>query len=125
MNKKDLENYRTKLIELKEKLGGVLENIAKEHLNEQMRDKSGDLSGYSLHMADAGTDNFEKEFALSVAGRETEVLYHIDRALERIDNNTFGTCDMCKEDITSNRLDAIPYAARCIKCESEMEKEQP
>ena len=118
-----MENYRAKLIELKEKLSGVFENIAKEHLNEQMRDKSGDLSGYSLHMADAGTDNFDKEFALSVAGRETEVLYKIDHALEKIDNNTFGTCEMCEQDIAGSRLDAIPYAIRCIKCESEMEKE--
>ena len=125
MDKKALETYHNKLIILKERLSNLYQNIAKEHLKEQMREQTGDLSGYSLHMADAGTDNFEKEFALNVAGRETQVLYQIDRALEKIENKSFGSCEMCEGSISANRLDAIPYAARCIKCESEIENEQP
>ncbi|MBN1521246.1 MAG: TraR/DksA C4-type zinc finger protein [Candidatus Aureabacteria bacterium] len=124
MKKEDYENYRKKLIELKEKIEGVFENLTRDHLKEQMRDSSGDLSGYSLHMADAGTDNFDREFAINIAGRENEILQAIDRTIEKIDNQTYGICEMCGQEITTKRLDAIPYAERCFTCESEIEKEQ-
>ena len=124
MNKKKQDEYKEKLFEMKEKITSVFENIAKEHLNESIRESSGDLSGYSMHMADAGTDNWDREFALSIAGRENEILHKIDYALNKIDEKTFGMCEMCEVEIASNRLDAIPYAENCIKCESEIEKEQ-
>ena len=124
MKRKDLEYFKKKLIELKEKIAGVYEHLTNETLKEQLRDATGDLSGYSLHMADAGTDNFDREFTLSIAGRETEILYAIDEALEKIENKTYGICEICGKEISHKRLEAIPYAARCVKCEEELEKEK-
>ncbi|MCK5707580.1 MAG: TraR/DksA C4-type zinc finger protein [Candidatus Aureabacteria bacterium] len=124
MNKTEVEQYKQKLIVLKEKVAGVLENITRDNLNSEMRDISGDLSGYSMHMADVGTENFDREVSLNIAGHENEIVHQIDMAIERIDEKKFGLCEMCSEYISSKRLDAIPYALNCIKCESELEKER-
>jgi DnaK suppressor protein len=122
MDKEQRENYRRKLLELKEQITGIVQNIANDNLKSQMRENSGDLSGYSLHMADMGTDNFDREFALSIAGRENDILHLIEAALERIDEASYGLCENCEKPISDKRLDAIPYAAHCITCESELEK---
>ena len=116
--------YKDKLGDIKEQIARIFDNISKEHLNEQMRDSSGDLSGYSMHMADAGTDNWDREFALNIAGRENDILYKIDKALEKIEDSSYGICEVCEGEITNNRLNAIPYAERCIKCDAAIEKEQ-
>ncbi len=124
MKKKELEYYKKKLIELKEKISGVYEHLTNETLKEQLRETTGELSGYSLHMADAGTDNYDMEFTLNIAGRENEILHAIDEALEKIENNTYGKCEICGKEISQKRLEAIPYATKCVKCKEELERER-
>jgi DnaK suppressor protein len=124
MKKSDIDKYKQMLLTFKESILENIEHLTQDNLKESMRENSGDLSGYSLHMADVGTDTFDREFALSIAGQENEVLHLIDKALERITDKTYGACEMCNAEISFKRLDALPYARYCINCESEIEKNQ-
>ena len=72
-------------------------------------------------MADVGTDAFEQELTLDLLGNEKEVLEQVDAALARIEDGTYGQCEVCGHAIPKARLDAIPYAAFCVKCASRQE----
>jgi DnaK suppressor protein len=76
-----------------------------------------------MHMADVGTDNFEQEFTLSLLQSEEEALEHIEAALERIEDGTYGSCAECNAKIAKARLNAIPYTPVCIKCASKSERD--
>ena len=97
--------------------------LASDNLKRSHRDASGELSGYSLHMADAGTDNFDREFALSLVSNEQEALYEIEEALKRLDQNTYGICGNCEKPILKARLEAVPFARLCVHCQSTVEKD--
>ena len=124
MNKKEMKKYRNLLLEKKEKLGGELRRLEGETLKKSQRDLSGDLSGYSLHMADVATDNFDREFALSLFSNEQDIMYEIDKALERSAAGTFGNCDSCAERISEKRLQALLYARKCAPCQEKEEKKR-
>ena len=83
----------------------------------------GDLSSYSFHMADQGTDAMEREKAFLFASQEGRFLWHIDQALRRLYKSpeTFGKCHNCGEDIAFERLDALPHARYCIRCKQREE----
>lgn len=122
MERKDLKEFKDTLISWKERVLTELGRLESDTLGKSQKDFSGDLSGYSLHMADAGTDTFDREFALGLASNQQQFLYEIDEALKRIDERTFGRCQNCEKDIPMKRLKAIPFAKFCIKCQSEAEK---
>ena len=86
------------------------------------RDASGDLSGYSLHMADMATDNYDREFSMELADTGREAVVLIDEALKRIEDKGFGKCQSCDKEIKKKRLKALPYAQHCIACQSKEEK---
>ena len=88
---------------------------------ETQKDLSGDISGHSLHIADAATDNYERDFNISLVSNERKLLLSIDEALERIDNKTYGVCQGCTKLIVKSRLDAIPYAKYCKRCKEKVE----
>jgi RNA polymerase-binding protein DksA len=96
--------------------------LAGDNLNRSQRESSGDLSGYSIHMADMGTDNFDREFALSLASTERGVLFEIEEAIRRLENGEYGACDHCGVKIPVARLKALPYARYCVPCQEEAEK---
>jgi DnaK suppressor protein len=75
------------------------------------------------HMAELGSGNFDQEFTLSVLGSEEDVLKQIEAAITRIDDGSYGWCGECGGQIPKNRLDAIPYAAQCIRCASKQEED--
>ena len=124
MNKKEMKKYRDLLMEKKEKLGGELRRLEGETLKKSQRDLSGDLSGYSLHMADVATDNFDREFALSLFSNEQDIMYEIDEALERIASGAFGNCEGCEKPVSEKRLLALPYARKCTTCQEKEEKKR-
>ncbi|HRZ86392.1 MAG TPA: TraR/DksA family transcriptional regulator [bacterium] len=124
MNKKEMKKYKDVLLEKKEKIVESLRKLEDDTLNKSQRDQSGDLSGYSLHMADVGTDNFDREFALNLLTNEQGIMYDIDDALTRIENGTFGTCEMCSKDIGEKRLSAVPSARMCKECQEAEEKKK-
>ncbi len=84
---------------------------------------SGDLTTWRFHMADVGTETFEREQNFLLASREGRLLWHIDEALRRLYRSpgTFGTCNECGRRISYERLDAIPYVPRCVNCKQDWE----
>lgn len=121
MDKKKLEKFHSELLKLRAKTTGQLRQLETD-LHKSRKDSAGDLSGYAYHMADAGTDAYAQELESNIASGESETLHQIDDALMRIDDGTFGICDMCGEPINVKRLEVMPYACMCIKCQSEEEK---
>lgn len=121
MPRKTLKKYKGLLLREREMIGGGLNHIAQEALKTSQRDASGDLSGYSYHMADMASDNYEVEFSLGRASDEQDLLYAIDEALKRIEDGSYGTCPQCGKQIPKKRLDAIPHTELCIICQSKNE----
>lgn len=114
--------YARMLLDLRDRLLDDIDFHAGDNLKRTQRDASSDLSAYSVHMADAGTDNFDREFALSMVSNEQEALYEIEDAIKRLNNKSFGTCEMCGKPIPKPRLDALPFARNCVACQDEFEK---
>jgi len=92
-------------------------------MNSSLQDSVGNVSSYSDHMADLGTDAEEREKAYLFVSKEGRLLYHIDEALRRIQNGTYGRCVECGEEIGLDRLEAVPHARLCIKCKQREEAE--
>ena len=124
LKKPDTGHFKKLLEAARKKIAGDLAHLEKDSLNLSQRDASGDLSGYSFHMADMATDNFDREFNLGLASNEQERLNQIDDALRKIDDGRFGICEVCSKPITQKRLIAVPYARFCIKCQAEEEKKK-
>lgn len=122
MEKKDLKVFKDSLIVMKERVMQELGRLESDNLGKSQKEFSGDLSGYSLHMADAGTDTFDREFALVLASNQQEFLYAIDDALKKIEDKKYGLCEDCGKDIPLKRLKALPFAKFCIKCQEQIEK---
>lgn len=122
MDKKSLETLEQKLLEEREQ---VLKELGffEEEFADTTRDSSGDLSAYSFHMADQGTDAMEREKAFLMASKEGRQLWQIDAALRRIykEPGEFGSCVKCGEEIGWDRLEALPYATMCIACKEQEE----
>ena len=108
MSAAELKKYKMLLLKEREKAGGELSHITENTLNKSQRDASGDLSGYSYHMADMASDQYERDFLLRLASDERERLYAIDEALKRIEEKTYGNCQLCQKLISKKRLDAVP-----------------
>ena len=124
LRKKDLKHFEERLLEERKKLLGQLGYLEKT-LNQTQRDSSGDLSAYSFHMADMGTDAMEREKTFLFASAEGRLLYDVDQALRRMYRNEYGTCPTCGKEIGKARLDAIPHATLCVTCQEKQEKESP
>ena len=116
-----MKKYKKLLVAEREKVGGGLSHIAETTLNKSQRDASGDLSGYSYHMADMASDDYERDFSLSRATDEQKILYLIDEAMKRVEDGTYGSCLQCGKLIPARRLLALPYSALCIECQKSNE----
>jgi len=123
MTRAELTRYKKLLLQKKERLLQEVKHIEKDALKSQ-RDASGDLSGYSFHMADTATDSYDREFSLGLATSAQRILYEIDEALKRVAEKRFGECLSCGKVIPRKRLTAVPYARLCIRCQSSEEKQQ-
>lgn len=117
----DLKRYKELLLKEREKIGGELSHLTRDALNRSQRDASGDLSGYSYHMADVASDNYERDFALGRASDEQSVLYRVDEALKRIEERSYGNCLQCGKMISKKRLAAVPHTELCIDCQKKNE----
>jgi DnaK suppressor protein len=118
MRKSDLKKYEKLLLSKKKEL---LEEIAvtmKDKISTTIKDSTGDISSYSYHMADQGTDAMERELAFMFASKSGRLIYHIDEALRRIQEGTYGKCVKCGKPISSARLQAVPHARMCIDCKA-------
>lgn len=124
MNKKELEKYKELLIEKREELISNVNHITGDTRRQSQKEAAGDLSGYSIHMADMASDNYEREFSLNLASGERETLLEIDEALKRIDEKTYGKCLSCGKKISKKRLLAVPHAKLCLKCKQREEEKK-
>ena len=122
MDKKSLKAFKELLIKRKAELQKGIQHIAEDALKTSQRDAAGDLSAYSLHMADVATDNYDREFSLGLADKEQVIVHRIDTALDKIDEGNYGDCELCNKKISVVRLKVVPYAELCVPCQEKQEK---
>ncbi len=122
MKKADMKTYKERLLALRSRLRGDVDQMADAALKKTRSEANGDLSSMPIHMADIGSDNFEQEFTLSLMETEEGTLELIETSLERIEDGTYGQCEECGVKIPKTRLNAIPYALLCVKCASRAEQ---
>ena len=113
LTKAQIKIFRQLLIVERAKLAEEIKTIAREAATSP-RDASGDLSAYTIHMADMAADTYDRELSMNLVSSEQELLYQIDDALKRLDDGSFGLCQQCGEPIAMSRLKAVPYASLCI-----------
>lgn len=119
---RDLQKFRNLLLEFRDRIVGDISFLTDDSLHRPGRDTGADLSGASQHSADHGTDNFDREFALSLATTEQDVLYEVDEALQRIEEGTYGICEMTGVYIEKARLEVIPYTRYSVQAQAKMEQ---
>ena len=122
MKKADIKVYKERLIALRARLRGDVNNLADAALKKNRSAANGDLSSMPIHMADLGSDNFEQEFTLSLMESDSGMLDKIEGALERVEDGTYGACEECGAKIPKQRLNAIPFATMCVKCAYQLEQ---
>ena len=120
--RKDLVDFKKLILKRKDEVLDEIKHISDDTLKKSQKDASGDISGYTYHMADVATDTYDREFSLSIASSEREVLYELNDALKKIDEGAFGICEECKRQIAKNRLKAVPFARLCVACQEKREK---
>ncbi|NNE93519.1 MAG: TraR/DksA family transcriptional regulator [Verrucomicrobiales bacterium] len=81
-------------------------------------------SAFGMHQADAGSDAYDRDFALSLLSQEQDALYEIDEALTRIELGTYGICEVSGEKIPQARLEALPFARLTVQCQERAEAEE-
>ncbi len=118
MRKVDLKKYEKALLEKKKSLLEEIASTMKDRVSTTIRESTGDISSYSYHMADQGTDAMERELAFMFASKSGRLVYHIDQALKRMKDGYYGKCVKCDKPISSARLTAVPHARMCIECKS-------
>lgn len=110
------------LISLRNHLTAGIELHSEETLKRSAKDDAGDLSSYGQHMADAGTDTFDRDFALSMVASEQEALSEIDAAIKRINDGTYGICEHTAKPIPKDRLLAVPFTRFTAEAQKEIER---
>ncbi len=116
MNEQQLAGFRGQLFALAERIKSDMSSLAGEALRKTGGEASGNLSNTPLHLADLGTDAFEQELTMNLLQNETGALAEIAAALERIEQGSFGRCEICGSPIPQERLEAVPYVRHCIAC---------
>ncbi len=122
MNRAELREYKERLLALRARMSGDVDQLRENSLRTSRSESNGDLSRMPIHMADIGSDNYEQEFSLSLIENEGAALAKIQASLERIEDGTYGACEECGGKIPKTRLNAIPYATLCVKCASQHEQ---
>lgn len=120
---KKLEKYEEILLQEKNQTQKIIQGID-EIQKRGTKSQSGDLSSYSIHQADMGTDTDEAEKRVYLLNKELEKLKNLNLALKRIYDKTYGVCEICGSLISEKRLKIVPYAKFCIECKSKEELKQ-
>ncbi len=111
-NDKDLQHFRKELMALRDRLTGQVARMRQDSLT---RDDE-------VNTEEDGTDAFDRLFALERAGSDQDMIFTIDESIIAIDEGKYGQCEGCGHLIEKPRLQALPFAKNCIKCQSEMER---
>jgi DnaK suppressor protein len=112
---------KEKLLQLRDAMVDSMAGVAQDTL--RSRAEGNEASAFGMHQADAGSDAYDRDFALSLLSQEQDALYEIDQALKRIELGTYGVCEMSGKSIPRARLEAIPFARFTVECQSQLEKQ--
>ena len=115
------KKQQQKLLDLRDSLVDAMAGVAKDNLRSDA--DGGDSSAFGMHQADAGSDAYDRDFALNLLSQEQDALHEIEEALKRIDCGTYGICEMSKKKIINARLEAIPFARYTVECQAQIERE--
>jgi len=112
----EIEHFKRELEKLRDQLTHSLSTVSEEVKTAE------ESKGYSQHQADEGTDDFNQCMSIKLSTKGQKVIKQISRALEKIEEKTYGVCDVSGEEIPKKRLEAIPYATTTIEVQAEIEK---
>ncbi|MGB0582103.1 MAG: TraR/DksA family transcriptional regulator [Limisphaerales bacterium] len=113
--KPDWQKFYDSLLELHEQLIQQMHGLAKDSAEE--------MENYSLHMGDSGTDNFDRDFALSLLSSDQDAIYEIEEALKRIEKGAYGVCELTGKNIPKARLTAIPWTRFTVEAQAQLERD--
>ena len=116
-----IHKQKQKLLQLRDAMVDLMAGVAQGTL--RSRAEGSEASAFGMHQADAGSDAYDRDFALSLLSQEQDALYEIDEALKRIELGTYGKCEMSGKSIPHARLEAIPFARFTVECQSQLEKQ--
>ena len=116
LKKADVARFKKRLEEMRAQMTNLIRDTS-EGVKAADENK-----GYSQHQADEGTDDFDRTITLEVTSKEFGILRQIERALDKIEDGTYGICDVTGEDIPIPRLEAVPYATMTVKAQEKFEK---
>ena len=116
-----IRQQKQKLLELRDAMVDSMAGVAQGTL--RSRAEGSEASAFGMHQADAGSDAYDRDFALSLLSQEQDALYEIDEALKRVELGTYGKCEMSGKPIPRARLEAIPFARFTVECQSQLEKQ--
>src|SRR6266566_1124851 len=116
-----IRKQKEKLLQLRDAMVDSMAGVAQGTL--RSRAEGSEASAFGMHQADAGSDAYDRDFALSLLSQEQDALYEIDEALKRIEIGTYGKCEMSGKPIPRARLEAIPFARFTVECQSQLEKQ--
>ncbi len=114
-----LAKQHKRLLDLKDTLLDAMRGVARDNLH-----SGSETSAFGMHQADAGSDAYDRDFALSMLSKEQGSLYEIDEALKRIEDGSYGICEICEKPIKHDRLEALPFTRYTVDCQAELEKRQ-
>src|SRR5438045_9063863 len=115
-----VRKQKENLLQVRDAMVDSMAGVAQDTL--RSRAEGSEASAFGMHQADAGSDAYDRDFALSLLSQEQDALYEIDQALKRIELGTYGICEMSGKQIPRARLEAIPFARFTVKCQSQLEK---
>jgi RNA polymerase-binding transcription factor DksA len=107
------KNIESKLQKISDDMNDLKENMETRPGNNSIRSQE---SVYSVHMAEAGTDSYEREKGFQLMNRESDYYKFLNKALERISDGSFGVCKVCNSLIPEERMTEVPNATKCVGC---------
>jgi DnaK suppressor protein len=117
-----LDKQKSKLLQFRDSLLDLISGVSRDTLRSRAEDS--EASAFGMHQADAGSDAYDRDFALNLLTQEQDALYEIEEALKRVDSGTYGICEMSGKPIPQARLEAIPFARFTVECQTQIEKRQ-
>ena len=117
-----MKKQKQRLVELRDSMLNMIEGVSQESLRQ--RAEGGEASAFGMHQADAGSDAYDRDFALSLLSQEQDALNEINEALTRIENGTYGICEMSGRRIPEVRLEALPFTRFTVECQEQIERQQ-
>ena len=120
MDRKELKALKDILIREKERIIKSISQL-EENTQKTSRGNASTGPGVPTHIAELGTDTFEKDLDLNLTSSEVVLLQMIEESLKKIENRKYGICESCNKPIPRARLRAVPYAKYCIKCQKQKE----